>query len=466
LDSISLVLTFCELAIFGGISVYWLALNRQLSIRHHPGFQHLRLGLFLLFLAIFMESLRLLGHGTMPAPLPAWAAYLEVPLYIAGAALMLTGFYRRLPAFTAVRSNARLLQAIVNAIPVPTFFKNNAGYYLGCNDAFAEYLGRPKEGIIGKTVYDVAPRDLAEVYEEADRKLISRGGTQTYEAEVLYADGSRHDVIFHKAVFTSEEGKLSGLVGTILDITERKRSERALQELDRIKNEFISTAAHELRTPLTSILGYSEILSRPDDYPHLSADQKRSLFDELHYSAEHLAQIVDDLLDLSRMETGQPMPIKRVPCDPDAILRRTVEHFAMRSELHSFQIISHPLEANRLSCDPQRLRQVVENLLANATKYSPQGGSIEIRAEIDRDRYLVSICDQGIGMSEEQRARVFDKFYRGDTSDTAASGLGLGMSIVRTIIHAHGGEIDLESSPGQGTCVRFWLPMNEPAARD
>lgn len=464
MDTISITLNLCELAIFGGISGYWLVLNRRMSIRQQPGFQHLRLGLLLLFCAILLESVRLILPADGATSIPYWLFYCEVPLYLTGAALMLIGFYRRLPAFTALRSNARLLQSIVNAIPVPTFFKNNAGFYLGCNDAFADYLGLPKEGIIGKTVYDIAPRDLAEVYEKADRDLIRQGGTQTYETNVQYADGSRHDVIFHKAVFTSDNGKQSGLVGTILDITERKESERVLRELDRIKNEFISTAAHELRTPLTSILGYSEILANPHEFPHLTDDQGRGLLDEIHRSAEHLAGMVEDLLDLGRMETGQPMPIHLEEVDPETILRRAVDHFAVRSARHSYQLHSTRPESGTLTCDPQRLQQVLENLLANATKYSPGGGPIEIDARVEQGRYQVSVRDHGIGMSEAQRAKAFDKFYRADASDTAVGGLGLGMSIVRTIVLAHGGDIDIESSPGAGTCVRFWIPLTAPAA--
>jgi diguanylate cyclase (GGDEF)-like protein/PAS domain S-box-containing protein len=122
------------------------------------------------------------------------------------------------------------LQVVVDAIPVPIFFKDVAGTYRGCNRAFEAYIGLPRDRIIGKTVHDVAPPDLADVYAKADRALFAAGGVQTYETQVRYADGTRHHVVFNKATFPRPDGGLGGLVGTILDVTERKRAERALRQ--------------------------------------------------------------------------------------------------------------------------------------------------------------------------------------------------------------------------------------------
>lgn len=125
----------------------------------------------------------------------------------------------------ALRQQCQLLQKVINAIPAPIYYKDAEGLYLGCNEAFEKFIGLSRDRVVGRTVYGVAPKDLADVYFEADQALFRQGGSQTYETSVVYADGSRHEVIFHKAVFEGEEGQLGGLVGTMVDITERKRAE-------------------------------------------------------------------------------------------------------------------------------------------------------------------------------------------------------------------------------------------------
>ncbi len=124
-----------------------------------------------------------------------------------------------------------LLKAVLDAVPEPIFYKDDRGIYLGCNKAFSDYLGMAREKIIGSSVYDVAPKELADVYYQADQQLFKQGGSQTYEASVVYADGTRHDVIFHKAVFHRPDGSLGGLVGTMVDVTERKRAEETARYL-------------------------------------------------------------------------------------------------------------------------------------------------------------------------------------------------------------------------------------------
>jgi diguanylate cyclase (GGDEF)-like protein/PAS domain S-box-containing protein len=142
------------------------------------------------------------------------------------------GERRRAERHHAQQNAQRLhdLQVILDAIPAPIFYKDADGIYRGCNCAFESYLGRPRDQIVGMSVYDVAPRDLADIYRKADLDLIASRGVQIYESSVLYADGTRHDVIFNKAVFLGADGGLGGLVGTILDITARKSAEQALRE--------------------------------------------------------------------------------------------------------------------------------------------------------------------------------------------------------------------------------------------
>jgi rsbT co-antagonist protein RsbR len=144
-----------------------------------------------------------------------------------------------------LQQQVALFRQLFDAIPTPIFYKDAQGIYLGCNYAFEAATGQQRDEIVGKTVYDISPGDLAERYHQADLDLIEQQGTQVYEGEIQFADGSRHNVIFHKAVFHRPDGTPGGMVGTILDITQRKQAEQVLEAQAR--------ALHELAAPLLRI---------------------------------------------------------------------------------------------------------------------------------------------------------------------------------------------------------------------
>lgn len=134
-------------------------------------------------------------------------------------------------AQNVAQDQVKLQETLINAIPAPIFYKNEQGIYIGCNRQFEAYLGKPREQIINKSVYDVAPKELAEVYHKADMDLIREGGSQIYETGVVHADGSKHDVMFHKAVYEKSNGSVGGIIGVMVDITQRKQLELKLEEL-------------------------------------------------------------------------------------------------------------------------------------------------------------------------------------------------------------------------------------------
>lgn len=243
-------------------------------------------------------------------------------------------------------------------------------------------------------------------------------------------------------------GKSQGTVFLLRDVTHER-------ELDRMKNEFISTAAHELRTPLTSIMGFSELLLKRQDLP---PEQQSDFLTFIHQKAVNLSRIISDLLDISRIEAGRGLELTREPCDINALIRETVTPYFTCSEKHHLEI-ALPDQEIVLNIDRGKIIQVLENLLSNAYKYSPRGGRVQVGAVRTRGAFLVSVEDQGIGMNREQLARAFDKFYRGDASNSAVEGTGLGLSITKYIIESHGGRIWLESRKGRGTTAFFTLPM-------
>jgi signal transduction histidine kinase len=238
----------------------------------------------------------------------------------------------------------------------------------------------------------------------------------------------------------------------------RKQAEHALRESDRMKTEFISTAAHELRTPLTSILGFSQVLLSPET---VSAAEQKEFIAYIHQRARALSDMVADLLDISRIESGQGLALRRELCTAGELVIQLAPFIQSGLEASRFEL-AITSESAPLLVDMGKMVEVFENLLSNAVKYSPPGSPIRIAGEIAGENYRFSVADRGIGMTPEQAARVFDKFYRADASDTAVGGLGLGMSIVRNILEAHGGSIWVESEPGRGTTVQFHLPLGGP----
>ena len=168
----------------------------------------------------------------------------------------------------ALRSQLYFLQQLLDALPLPVYYKDCQGVYLGCNEAFGEFIGLSKEQIVGRTVYGVSPQDLADVYHQADEALFRQTGKQVYEALFLHADGTRRNVVSNKATYVDTDGRVAGLVGVLQDITERKRVEEELRQAKeaaeaatRAKSEFLANMSHEIRTPMNGIIGMTDLAS-------------------------------------------------------------------------------------------------------------------------------------------------------------------------------------------------------------
>ena len=243
-----------------------------------------------------------------------------------------------------------------------------------------------------------------------------------------------------------------------------KKAMAVLLKNDQLKSEFISTAAHELRTPITSIMGYAELLLGQAQSTSFSDEQKCSFMSEIIESSEQLKKIIDEILDLSRIESGRGLPLDKQPASLAELLGKVVNRFNLTAT-HRFSLEIKPDAPAMILIDRHRISQVLENLLSNAVKYSPKGSDVTIVAERSRCGCKITIADQGIGMTNEEIAKIFDKFYRADSSSTAVSGLGLGMSIVKQIVEDHGGSIQVKSAPGKGCRVSFILPVSEPDQR-
>lgn len=450
--------------LIAGIILYQLVNNRYRNLSRKPGARLILTGFCLMLLGACLDitdEFPQLNHFIIIGENPVEAFIEKFLGYLLGSLLLLLGFSRILPVFSELEEKRQLIETIVETIPAPTFCKDAGGRYLACNRAFEEFIGVPRSRILGRTVYDISPATLAKNFGQADRDLLEEGGRQIYESQVQAGDGTVHDVIFHKAVYRQESGEAGGIVGVLLDISERKTSEEALRRLDKMKSEFIGTAAHELRTPLASVQGYTELLlAQQTGKNNFSAEQCADFLNEICQACDALATLVDDLLDIGRIENGRPLTMNIQPDNPEPLLRKVVEAFRLRNPQQPIILHYAPGPDLLLPFDFHRLRQVLENLLSNAVKYSPERKPIEVTIQLQGTNFVLQVRDQGLGMSADQCAKIYEKFYRADPEETQISGLGLGMSVVRSIVEAHGGHIHIESQPARGTLVEVTLPLS------
>jgi signal transduction histidine kinase len=230
-----------------------------------------------------------------------------------------------------------------------------------------------------------------------------------------------------------------------------------LAELDRAKTEFVSVVAHELRTPLTALQGFSELLLSRTVAPERAARFLRYL----HNEAQRLGRIVGELLDLSRIETGRALALRREPIDVNELLERNVELFATQHRSHSF-VWTPYRDAPALEADRDAVDRMLKNLISNAVKYSPAGGRVSVTAGPADDAGMLELAveDDGVGISAQDLPRIFDKYVRIASAETATvRGLGLGLALVRALAEAHGGSVEVESLPGKGSRFRVLLPV-------
>ncbi len=273
---------------------------------------------------------------------------------------------------------------------------------------------------------------------------------------ILTKDGHERQIEWHDKTLKDAYGNVVGLLAVGQDVTEQKKAEGVLRKLDQAKSDFISIVAHELRTPLVAIFGYSELLE--DDGNHLTKEQRENYLSIVQSNAEALNRLVDDLLDIGRIQIGRPLEILFQEADLDEIIEKATASVNGHGLRHKIIVTHNKPLPETIWIDGGRITQVLNNLLNNAIKYSPQGGTIEIQTLTDEEKVTVSIQDQGVGMAPQQVEHIFDRFYCVDVSNSRNTGLGLGMTIVKHIIDDHGGEISVKSRLGEGTAVAFTLP--------
>lgn len=289
-------------------------------------------------------------------------------------------------------------------------------------------------------------------------------GLRDVEVDVVFEDGREIHLRENVEPLFDEQGETRGCVAVFLDITEQRRAEREreqlledLREADRRKDEFLAMLAHELRSPISAASNAAQILCmKAPDSPDL-----RWCGEVVDRQTRQLSRLLDDLLDVSRIRSGK-VTLRREEIDLCAIVERSVETARplIDSRRHRIEL-RLPDAPLTVVADPARIEQVLVNLVANAAKYSEDGRTIVVSAVADGDQAVVEVQDQGVGMTPEVLARVFDPFAQAETSiDRSQGGLGVGLTIARSLVRLHGGELTATSDgPGLGSTLTVQLPL-------
>lgn len=350
------------------------------------------------------------------------------------------------------------------------------GNYLTINRSGEEVTGYTRQEILGglNIAQVVAPEHL-ELAKEMTRRKLSDPTPTIYEVDIITKDNRRLTLELSTRI-SYQSGQPIAVEGIARDVTERKRTEREREELlereqqarreieetSRIKDEFLATVSHELRTPLTAMLGWTYLLRSGK----LDSERASTALETIERNARSQAQLIEDLLDVSRVITGK-MRLDVRPIEPVGIIEEALESVRPAAEAKGVRLVKAlDTGVGTISGDPARFQQVVWNLLSNGIKFTPRGGSVHVSVERVRSHIQIVVSDTGEGITQDFLPYVFDRFRQADAKTTRRhGGLGLGLAIVRNLVEMQGGTV-LAESPGEGQGATFTvrLPLMTVAA--
>lgn len=357
-----------------------------------------------------------------------------------------------------VNSQNVFLRTLIDTIPNPIFVKDINGNYTDVNPAFEKLTGKSKDDLLGKNLDIVLDGRARELAIETDGKLLNGEPISIYEVEVKNAEGVMVPFIVYKAAFGFSGNKPEGIMGLLVDISERKQmEEKTIQalnrerELNEMKTNFISMASHEFRTPLTTILASADLV----ELYHLKWPVEKILnhIKKIQDSVNYMTTLLDDVLTLSRADRG------KLKFTPDILNLRElcneiIKEISYQAGPSHNLIFDCKLSKDNYILDRKLLTQILNNLLSNAVKFSPQGGTVSLNILENEGEIEFIVSDQGLGIDQNDLKNIFEPFFRGkNVSDINGSGLGL--NIVKNAVDLHGGDIEIESELNKGTRIIF-----------
>ena len=364
--------------------------------------------------------------------------------------------------------HSAFLQAMMNRIPSPMFYKGRDARFLGCNNAFLKAFDCQLDDLVGKTllelyfVTETRRPTLAPLHEEQLRMMDTR--TDIHREQVFtFADGKPHTTLYSVSTFDDGNGEVAGLVGAMVDVTSLVQTQAELrqalavaEEATQAKSMFLANMSHEIRTPMNAVIGLSHLALKTTLTP-----RQRDYLDKIHAAGMSLLGLINDILDFSKIEAGK-LDLETVDFDLDRVLTNASSLIDDKAAERNLELIFDvaPSVTQSLVGDPLRLGQILTNLLSNAVKFTERGSiTVTVRQTASsegRVQLQIDVSDTGIGMDAAQQARLFSAFTQADGSVTRKyGGTGLGLAITRNLVELMGGHIEVHSAPGLGSRFGF-----------
>lgn len=431
--------------------------------------------LFTATLSTILTASLIIGEYTGIIP-PQTSGLHVVSVYQNSISLLMTTFVRAayffLTAFMSgylsqnLREKTRNLNAektkLINTIQSfgdGVIVTDKEGRITMASPSIEQILGIDSPDLLGKiffadaTVFKQTLEFSSSSPQEWLNEVLSKGASLAGEFKIILPLEER---IIHLIInpIKDEAEQSIGAIAIFNDITKMHR-------LERVKSDFISTLSHELRTPLTSIKGYTSLLLHPKG--RFDSASQREFLETIDRQSNHLLRMIEDMLDVSRIEAGK-LELKKHPVKLKPLMEKVVVNLRLITKIHQFKIL-FPSDFPDVLVDPDRIEQVVTNLVDNAIKYSPEGGPIVIEGRKENTQVVVSVHDEGIGIAQKDLDNLFERFQRVDSSLTRQTGgTGLGLFIARSLVELHGGKISCESQVGKGSTFTFSLPVQKKPA--
>jgi PAS domain S-box-containing protein len=330
------------------------------------------------------------------------------------------------------------------------------------NRGAAVLFGYGKDEVIGKHLSILLPPERFHELEEMRAKVEISGGLRDIEVRSKRKDGAMIYLSLSVSPIRDVEGKIVGFLRIAKDITEKKRYERRLKDLDKMKSDFVSNVSHELKTPLTSIKG--SVDNMLDGLTGALNEKQIRYLARIKSNTDRLSRLINDLLDLSRIEAGR-VEVRRASLLLTALAEEVAEHLKQLAAEKLIRIeVPPPDPQMTVWADRDKVTQVLMNLIGNAVKFTPQDGKVIVAIEKNGNDYIqISIADNGPGIRPEEADKIFSKFYQvANVDKQKPQGSGLGLAISKALVEMHGGKIWVESKLGRGSTFYFTLPAQQP----